>query len=150
DAVQCFPSPACLSYLGTMRGEDNQGLFLPFPGTNSPPKRNGVRRRGLSFHRVKGETGSHLLSGVSVQGARPAGIFFARNTINHHRKWVMSELRGGPFRKACGNCFSIGPSEEWTDGPGRPEANSPCRGLIGAPSLPEGLPEGRSSHEQPQ
>jgi hypothetical protein len=27
--------------------EGSQGLFLPFPGTNSPPKMNGVRRWGL-------------------------------------------------------------------------------------------------------
>src|SRR5262245_47239103 len=32
----------------TFRG-GRPGPFLPFPGTNSPPKRNGVRRRGPPF-----------------------------------------------------------------------------------------------------
>jgi hypothetical protein len=34
-------------HASSLFGKDGQGLFLPFPGTNLPPKQNGVRRRRL-------------------------------------------------------------------------------------------------------
>src|SRR5262249_46485231 len=51
----------------TLRGEDGQGLFLPFPGTNSPPKRNGARRRGLSSPVGKGKASGDVPTGASRQ-----------------------------------------------------------------------------------
>src|SRR5262249_13285583 len=67
-----------------LRTENGQGLFLPFPGTNSPPKRNGVRGRGLL-----------LFAGVQAHTERRSAAGNKRSKSSHEERPSRS-LRAPP------------------------------------------------------
>jgi hypothetical protein len=60
-------------------GKDDQGQFLPFPGTNLTPKQNGVRRRGLLL------SGWAPVTAVSCAASNTAFIDFQRR--RRYRPW---------------------------------------------------------------